>query len=105
VPLPSDLRHNLFLVAKEALNNVTKYAAATEARVQLHLVNGSFILSISDNGCGFDVTSMHANTGNGNGLTNMRERIADCGGHLAVESQPNQGTTIRMTVPLPGRGK
>ena len=102
VPLPSDLRHNLFLVTKEALNNVTKYAAATEAQVQLHLVNGSFILTISDNGRGFDVTSMHANNGNGNGLTNMRERMADCGGHLAVVSQPNQGTTIRMTVPLPG---
>ena len=105
VPLPSDLRHNLFLVTKEALNNVVKYATATEARVQLHLINGSFIIAITDNGRGFDVTAVHANNGNGNGLTNMRERMADCRGQLAVVSQPNQGTTVRMTVPLPQRTK
>jgi signal transduction histidine kinase len=104
VPLPSDLRHNLFLATKEALNNVIKYAAATEARLHLQLVNGTFTLTISDNGRGFDEASAEASNGGGNGLRNMRERMEDCGGQLTVVSGPREGTTIRMTVPLPRRG-
>ena len=105
VPLPSDLRHNLFLVTKEALNNVVKYATATEVRLQLNLANGTFILTIADNGRGFDEASPGVANGGGNGLTNMRERMADCGGQLTVMSRPDHGTTLRMTVPLPQRIK
>lgn len=98
VPLPSDIRHHLFLVTKEALNNLVKHAAATEARVQLSVEGGVFVLAISDNGHGFDEAP--ASTNGGNGLTNMRARVADCGGQLTIESQNGSGTTIRLRVPL-----
>jgi len=92
-------------VTKEALNNVVKYATATEVRLQLNLANGTFILTIADNGRGFDEASPGVANGGGNGLTNMRERMADCGGQLTVMSRPDHGTTLRMTVPLPQRIK
>ena len=99
VPLPSDIRHHLFLVTKEALNNVAKHARASEARVCLSLDHGTFGLAISDNGNGFDATTASSNA-NGNGLANMRARIAECGGVLSIESRRGEGTTIRVAFPL-----
>lgn len=57
VPLSSDVRYHLFLATKEALNNVVKHAGATEARVELSHANGEFVLTISDNGRGFDASA------------------------------------------------
>lgn len=98
VPLPSNIRHHLFLVTKEALNNLVKHAAATEARVQLGIEGDAFVVAISDNGRGFDEAA--ASTNGGNGLANMRARIVDCGGQLTIQSRNGSGTTIRLRVPL-----
>ena len=103
VPLPSDVRHHLFLVTKEALNNVVKHAGATEARVHLSIEAGMFLVAISDDGHGFQEAAPATN--GGNGLTNMRARIADCGGQLTIHSHNGSGTTIRLSVPLPSLGK
>jgi signal transduction histidine kinase len=60
---------------------------------------------ISDNGSGFDPPAIEAGAdgqtaASGNGLRNMRQRMADIGGHCAVESAPGCGTTIRFLLPL-----
>jgi len=94
-PISTEIRHNLFMAVKEALNNVLKHAAATEARVTLAVTPGYFTLTIVDNGRGFVLEPTRAA---GNGLRNMKTRLEKFGGRLSLESTPGAGTTIRMEV-------
>jgi signal transduction histidine kinase/ligand-binding sensor domain-containing protein len=104
VPLDSEKRHHLFLVVKEALNNVVKHARATEVWLRLSLKDKSLSLTIEDNGHGFAFpqpsTLNPLPPGMGNGLPNMRERLARLGGQFTLHSNPGQGTSIELTLPL-----
>ncbi len=96
-PVSAELRHNLFLTVKEALNNILKHAGASEVRVRL-AVNG-FLLSvlIEDNGKGFSTVEAGRL---GNGLANMRERIEAMGGRFELSSRPGEGARVSFQVPL-----
>lgn len=93
-PLKVEVRHNLFLAAKEAMHNVIKHARATELRMSLHLAADAFTLELSDNGCGFAAAK------GGNGIWSMNKRMQDIGGACQIESTPAKGTRIRLTVPV-----
>lgn len=102
VDLPAELpplalstreRHNLFMAVKEALTNVLKHARATEVDLSLSVNGAHLILSVADNGCGFSPESVRVGA---NGLANMKRRLERIGGRFSVESQPGQGTRIRM---------
>jgi signal transduction histidine kinase len=97
--LPADLRHDLFLVVKEALNNVLKHAAASELRLEVSVHGDLVRIMIEDNGCGFDAASGRPGR-KGNGLDNMRRRMESCGGDLAVDSAHGRGTRITLSVPV-----
>ncbi len=98
--LPPEMRHNIFLIIKEALTNALKHSAATEALVQAKVEEGSLELTVRDNGRGFVL----ARSGEaGNGLGNMRRRAEAMGGDLAIETAPGEGAMVRLTVPLPVR--
>lgn len=97
-PLRADVRHNLFLTIQEALNNVLKHARASEVTVRMELAESVLCISVEDTGCG---CASATNKGRvGNGLDNMRKRLADIGGKLEWRSEPERGTAVRMTVPL-----
>ena len=103
-PLPSvtlqpELRHNVFLAAKEAVNNVVKHAQATEARVSLKLEDSGFTLEIADNGRGPAGTETPAAKSR-NGLRNMRKRMSDIGGRFRIDPAPGGGLLVRLVVPL-----
>ena len=98
--LPPDLRHNMFLVVKEALTNALKHAGATEVRVQAKAVEDSLELVVSDNGKGFNPDAVTP-TGARNGVGNMRRRAQAIGGTLEMKSAPGQGTTVRLLVSFP----
>ncbi len=100
LPLRSDVRHNVFLAVKEALNNVLKHSGATEVWLRLQLVDARICLEIEDNGQGF--TPATAPTG-GNGLRNMKSRLAECGGSAELTSAPGHGVKLRFVFPLPQR--
>ena len=89
-------RKNILLLIKEAINNIAKYSYATTASLLIALKNDVLELSISDNGVGFNV----ANASTGNGLKNMRYRVADLKGEINFQSKINEGTTIKVTIPL-----
>jgi signal transduction histidine kinase len=89
--LTTEVRHNLFLAVKEALNNVLKHAQATNARVTLQLKSSSLAISVEDDGRGF---TPEAQRPGGNGLRNMRQRLESLGGRVEVESTPGRGTTV-----------
>lgn len=99
IPLSSEMRHSLFLVVKEALNNTLKHADATSVCVRASLSNGDFRIELSDNGRGFDLGSLSAKS-LGNGLGNMRDRIEKAGGKYEIQSAKGQGTQISLVVPL-----
>ena len=99
--LTAEVRHNVFLVVKEALNNAAKHSAATELWLHLTMNDGAMVIEVSDNGRGFK-----AETGRepGNGLRNMRARMDEVGGQLTVRSAPGEGTTVGLRLPLTAHG-
>ncbi|HXI73198.1 MAG TPA: two-component regulator propeller domain-containing protein [Verrucomicrobiae bacterium] len=99
VVLPPEVRQQVFLAAKEALNNVLKHAKARRVRLRLVVGADEFKISIEDDGCGFDPASPPKRTGGGNGLDNMRERLRSVGGRCECTSQPGQGTGITFIAP------
>jgi signal transduction histidine kinase/ligand-binding sensor domain-containing protein len=105
-PLTAEIRHNLFLAFKEALNNVAKHAAASQVRIQLRMHPESFELVVQDNGRGFDPacptpTGTGRLTG-GNGLVNLRKRLERIGGRCEISSARGEGTTVTLIVSLAG---
>jgi len=96
--IPSDVRHNIFLVVKEALTNVLKHAKANEVRVQAKVTEGNLEIIVQDNGHGFDPEgSLQKGDGTRNGLRNMRRRAETIGGLLRIDST-RTGTTVHLTV-------
>ncbi|MCI0744783.1 MAG: histidine kinase [Verrucomicrobia subdivision 3 bacterium] len=103
--LSADVRHNLFCAVKEALNNVLKHAAANRVQIAFAMDDASLRITIEDNGRGFEVLAPVTSNGNpahcgGDGLLNMRERLASIGGECAQASMPGKGTSVTFAVPL-----
>jgi signal transduction histidine kinase len=92
-----ELRHNVFLTAKEAVTNVVKHARATEVRLRLRLEPQRFILEIQDNGRGpINLEGKQSR----NGLRNMNKRMQDVGGSFELTAVPEGGALARLTVAL-----
>ncbi|MFL6446999.1 MAG: sensor histidine kinase [Bryobacteraceae bacterium] len=87
----------VYRIVQEALNNSAKYSRARNVNVVLDASPNSITLRISDDGCGFNLAGI---AGKGLGLLGMRERIAELGGNLTIDSNPNEGTRISADLPL-----
>ena len=96
-PLPPEVRHNIFLIAKEALTNALKHAGGRVVHVQVVTDGRRFKLAVADDGQGFDVSQAGAD-GHRNGLGNMRRRAEDVGGCLGVTSEPGKGARVEFEV-------
>ncbi len=95
--LAPDIRHNLFLSLKEALNNVVRHSAATEVWISLTVSNNLLTTIVADDGRGFDPRKVPAG---GNGLTNLQQRLAQIGGSCTIEAESSKGTRITFKLPL-----
>lgn len=93
--LAVDRQRDLILMFKEALHNIMRHAAATEVNISLTPDRDSVVLSVKDNGKGFDPAA----TTVGMGLTNLRRRAEKHQGRADIISTP-QGTTLSLTLPL-----
>jgi len=100
VHLSAEVRHHIFLAFQEVLNNVVKHAAASEVSITGELRNSELVLSVEDNGKGFEWPAVSRNGQRGNGLPNMRQRLQEAGGRFECQSQPGAGTTIRLAIPI-----
>jgi len=103
--LTSEMRHNVFLAFKEALHNTVKHSGATEVLIRLAVREKSFELSVEDNGRGFaigekgtEVSPAQGRAASGNGLENMRRRLAAIGGGCEIQSTPGAGTRVVFSV-------
>lgn len=103
VRLPAEYETVLFRITQEALTNVAKHAAATQVNVTLTQTPGAVELLVEDDGRGFDASaaSRRDATGSGWGLVGMQERAALLRGRVTIDSQPGQGTRVRVSIPLP----
>jgi signal transduction histidine kinase len=99
--LPPDRRSDVLFIAREAVSNVARHAAATRARIALERDGAELVLSIEDNGRGFDATLVDGpdHLGRHQGLANMRDRATGMGGSLAIEPGTPSGTRIIVRVP------
>jgi ligand-binding sensor domain-containing protein/two-component sensor histidine kinase len=96
IRVDADVRRQLFLIFKEAVNNVVRHSHCTNAYIGLTIEDKLFILTVKDNGCGFDM----AKATEGNGLINLRERAHMLNAELLVDSQPGKGTMVTLRAPL-----
>ncbi|HUY61724.1 MAG TPA: GAF domain-containing sensor histidine kinase, partial [Candidatus Dormibacteraeota bacterium] len=93
----ADRAPDLVQLTREALSNVGRHARAGTCRVRLRRVRATAVLTVDDDGTGFDPTAPRAG---GQGLRNMEERMARVGGRVVIRSRPAQGTSLRVTLPL-----
>lgn len=96
VILPMETRRNLYLIVKEALNNLVKHSGGGHAEVRLSRAKNTVTVSINDDGKGFDPTKISGR----NGMRNMQLRAAETGGQLEVLSEPGRGTRIKFSFPV-----
>ena len=97
IPISPELRHNVFLAAKEAVNNVVKHSEATSAWLRLRLEPGRFTLEIEDDGKGIPFGQEKKDR---NGLKNMRRRLEEIGGSFSLGKGDQNGTRVSLSAPI-----
>lgn len=97
IPLSPEIEVILLRAAQEGLNNIAKHARASRAAITLSYMPDMVILDVQDDGVGMDADAPEHG---GAGLKAMRRRLAQAGGSLAIESAPDEGTTLVVTIPL-----
>ncbi|MBD2755358.1 sensor histidine kinase [Spirosoma sp. BT704] len=99
--LSAENRRDFFLIYKEAVTNVAKYAKASHVRVSLRREGANLVLVVQDDGQGFNTQSpVRQNPSGGNGLRNMQTRAALLNGTLTVESTIGQGANVTLRFPV-----
>ncbi|MFK8184368.1 MAG: sensor histidine kinase [Phormidesmis sp.] len=102
--LPQQLSYQLYLIAKEGLVNVQKHAVATKVNLSLVATKGELVLTLVDDGCGFDVGAVingqQSSQKSGYGLQGIRERSQLLGGQMKVDSSPEKGCVLQVILPL-----
>jgi signal transduction histidine kinase len=93
--LPLEITQTLYRIMQEALANVARHSSASSTGVWLNYGTDAVTLTITDDGCGFDIGEQH----DGMGLHSMRERAESLGGDFVIESTPGQGTRVSLTFP------
>jgi signal transduction histidine kinase len=101
--LSTEVRHNIFLAVKEALNNALKHSGATCVVLSISVRDREFEISVADDGCGIG-REENGEPGKfkraGRGLTNLRERLVSIRGKFELDSAAGRGTKVRLLVPL-----
>lgn len=99
IPLHPNIEVILLRAAQESLNNIHKHAQATSVQLTLSYMGDVIILDVKDNGIGLNHAPKSPLSG-GYGLRAMKERVKHYGGSVELESDPGEGTTVVVTIPL-----
>lgn len=89
-------RRDIYLIFKETINNIVKHANCRSVFIQLSIEGRKMVMTVSDDGVGFDALHLEK----GNGLGNLRERAKQIGGTISVHTEREKGTMVRLIVPL-----
>ena len=91
-------KNNLYMIFKEAVNNLAKYSEATFVEISLTILNNQLIMKIQDDGKGFDEN----NLSHKGGLHNMKYRTEDMKGTISITSIKGTGTSVKLIIPYRG---
>jgi signal transduction histidine kinase len=97
IPLEAESRHSLFLCLKEVLHNIVRHSGARLVKYSMRVNAVSLEITVQDDGCG--LKSLGDN--GGDGMSNLRQRLDSLGGVCDVTSREGDGTTVRLSLPLP----
>jgi signal transduction histidine kinase len=97
VTLDLPFRRSLLMAVKETLNNAVKYSEASELQLKIHRNAQMLVVSVKDNGKGFDKLNVRPGR---NGLANMSNRLDELGGRCRIETEPGKGCSVEFIVPL-----
>jgi two-component system, NarL family, sensor kinase len=101
--IPKDVSLSLYRIIQEGLRNISKHACAEHASVSLQGIDHGVLLSVQDDGIGFDWAEAQENPGLG--FSSMRERVRLIQGELSIKSEPEKGTVITVRAPLTRKGE
>jgi signal transduction histidine kinase/ligand-binding sensor domain-containing protein len=96
--LSSETRHHLYLAFKESINNVARHSGASRVWVSIGTEHDEIVISVKDNGQGFDASAK--NFKSGDGLANTRARMGKIGGRADIQSAPGKGTAVVIRLPI-----
>ena len=102
IRLGADLRREVYLIFKECVNNLVKHSGCTRAEIEFRIERQWLVISVVDDGSGFDPAATNAGMG-GHGLAGMQRRAQALGGSFEIDSQQNKGTRVTLKVPLQQR--
>jgi signal transduction histidine kinase len=106
VHLGADLRREVYLIFKECINNLVKHSDCTQAAVAFSINGPWLVISITDNGKGFEPSTNGNSSGmGGHGLASMQRRAHALGGSLKIESGAGRGTSVTLKVPIRPRSR
>lgn len=95
--LNAEQRHNLFLAVKEALANAARHSGASEVLLRFEWQATMMVISVEDNGCGFDPAQVAPGR---NGLANLQTRMTRLGGWCEIAAPPGRGSAVRLGLPV-----
>ncbi len=98
IVLPENINLTLYRVLQESLNNILKHANAKSVLVSIKLLNNNVVLTIIDDGVGFDTNKSKSKSSFG--LMGMEERINIIGGEFEINSVIEEGTTLKVSIPI-----
>lgn len=101
VPIEGAMRHGLFRIVREAVNNAVKHGRPRHVGLAIRVVDGRLSIDVEDDGCGLDPQAVAAAIGERSGLENMRQRSEELGGRCTIAARPDGGTRVSIDVPLP----
>ena len=94
--LSARVRRELYLASKEAVHNAVKHSRASTVTLRVEQIGSDLMITLSDDGCGFDPAAVST----GNGLVNLRDRLSELGGTATITSAPDGGTIVRFVLPV-----
>jgi signal transduction histidine kinase/sugar lactone lactonase YvrE len=94
--LSPKVRRDVFLIFKEAVNNIARHSECSRATIEISLENGRLLLNVCDDGKGFNALE----EADGQGLLGMRQRAESFGGEMEISSRNGFGTIVRLKVPI-----
>jgi signal transduction histidine kinase len=97
VTAPAPVEHALLRITQEACTNAVRHGSARRLAVSMSRQDGHIELAVRDTGTGFDPATPHA----GSGLAHIRDRVAELGGTMAIDSAPGRGAAVTVRVPVP----
>jgi signal transduction histidine kinase len=101
--MPKDISLSLYRIIQEGLRNISKHACADHISVSLKGTDNEVLLSVQDDGIGFDPAEIKGKPGLG--LSSIRERVRLIQGNHSINSQPEKGTQITVRAPLMKEGE